>query len=487
MVSNPFGMSSRCTVCYLAVILLIAAARSCQGASMSATCDARNPKPRPFRWLLNRLTNKSVACATQSPPSSPVSFKGTGADDLAKSDKTTDPFHTIFWTAIVVFSLSAGFPLYLLYYVVTLVMRHLHRRCGVMCLVKYIVIVVLMGFTMVLCYVFWASCQILRFIVMHSTLITRRSLLALCLCVLIYDPQSFGWFLRRSFIAFLNGLHGEYTNTDDMAESRAHPGRHIRRMQRMGALPADQLVEPMYLSAAIASNSDNETVATEVVHHDDDTPAEPKPIPRATRRVDVLFMLPETKFYLWFLFRHFLCTFFVAYFRACLFALEWLAQNFADQDLLELVRLGRANYPIAVRHYLSVAMPNVAQFIKEVAAEHNYNIPLVVGFRPVLPYAYGVHDLEFELNFLPEYNACYEAMVDVDLVEYLISKFLAHKDVASTLNVMLEGVRKYELYDAVDPTLVYNTVLYAYQLKKLRTRAASAARGKCEAQLVQLN
>jgi len=410
-------------------------------------------------------------------------------------------------------------PLYLFYVLVRAVLKHINAPLHLCKGIKWFAICVACCPFFCVCYVCWIIRLFVSFLLSTPSAVFRRIIFVGCVCALIWHPWVLGWFLRRTFESFLNGLHGEYTNTDDMAESRAHPGRHIRRMQAIGALPPAPLVEPQFdrppvlnvdfnqfppIPASVrADMGDDDSVATEVLFSppplvavedsgpssfdEDLPPLLPAPIVRPTRSSDILFMLPENIAYHRFFVLNLLNVFFVLCCELLIQAFDWLARTFNENDFVLVANALRVQYPIILQTYCRYVFPDVIDLLRFAAIDQGLHFPDVLSFRPIYPYMNGISGFEYIVNFLPEYNACYSAIVDLTLCEYLVAKFLAHKDVASTLNVMFEAVKKYDDIHLVNPDLIYNTVLYSYQLKKLRTRAASAARGKCDSQLVQLN
>jgi len=309
----------------------------------------------------------------------------------------------------------------------------------------------------------------------------------------VWEPQFVGWFLRRTFCAFLNGLNGEATNSDDVSQ-----GSFMRRMNRngvpieeldvdirdfeprpAGALPtrsANAVPEPLF-----GDSEENGVDPAPMVDEPEGSIADP-PVapPRIVKVVDVFFVLPVNETFV----RLVVCYILGVFLTVWCEYFCWFCECVWLVDLSDATRI---ECDIVVSYLMCVFNTQLSNTLHRVALERGMGCTPTMQFRPVLPYICGYTDGKYELAMLDEYNACYAAQIDFELAQHLVARFVSHKDVASTLNTMFEGAKKYPGIELVQADLVYNTVLYAYQVKKLQTRTASAARGRCDAQLVQLN
>jgi len=231
----------------------------------------------------------------------------------------------------------------------------------------------------------------------------------------------------------------------------------------------------------ISGEEENTADPAPVVEELEEDVVEPPAVPpRIIKVVDVFFVLPVNENFV----RLVVCYIFGVFLTVWCVYFCWLCECLWLVDLSEAAQ---AECDIVVGYLMCVFNTQLSNTIHRVALERGMGCTPTMQFRPVLPYICGYTDGKYELAMLDEYNACYAAQIDFELAQHLVARFVSHKDVASTLNTMFEGAKKYPGLTLVQADLVYNTVLYAYQVKKLQTRTASAARGRCDTQLVQLN
>jgi len=325
---------------------------------------------------------------------------------------------------------------------------------------------------------------VLQGILNRSTFLSRRAFLALIVCYFLYDPALFGWFLRRTYRAFLNGVNGEATNSDDVP-----PGtqKYIRKMRAMG-VPIEELdidvrdFEPRPAGAPPTRSTPPPppSVPPSVAPSEDTSASPPEFVHVPWHEKEILVMLPETRLFAYYIFVSIFMVYlsvFLKYF--CEFMESIMKEEFSREVGAAYEELDDLLRKIFNNKFHEDTMLAASARGMAICVPHKY--------KPLFALDNGLLGGSYVKGFLPEYNAAYDATVDTELADFLLEKFLSHKDVASTLNTMFEGAKKHPRYSEIPVEIMYHSVLYAYQTKKVKTREANCARGKCEAQMVQLN
>jgi len=405
----------------------------------------------------------------------------------------------IFVFFLTLFLITCIPPLLLLCYVFVHLALRVYR---VVTMSQFLLMVFSLPFA-VFCFNFYCGFLFLGF-VFRCAIYSRRGWPILVVLFAFCYPELFGWFLRRTFLAFLNGINGEATNTDDHGPGK-FTKKHIRGMARAGArVDAEELdIDPTEFGERPSGAA---PTPSSRVHFDIPAPpvdldpgsfeeseagsfgdssesSAPPMMDRVKRDVDVYFMLPDTVSFGWFFLFGLVCVLIDVYSAMLVRVLRWDVLR-VDDVVLDQIKQTFDDVVVNIQAFFHF---QIHEDIRTFALNRGFGCTAVVSFRPVMPIMFGYIRREYHLNLMTEYNACYAATIDDALSRYLVMRFLSHKDVASTLNVMFEGAKKYDHYDDVDPLLIYNTVLYSYQMKKLQTRTANLARGKCDSQTVQLN